>query len=265
MNIGTAKPPESLIKALPHHLIGIIDPDTQFNVGEFVSKADILIKGINGRGALPVLSGGTAFYLKHFAYGLPGTPVGDKNIRDGLKREAEEEGLDFLYRKLCRIDPDYAGKIDSRDHTRIIRALEVYRSSGKKLSSYRLSNRLRSEYRFLFLGIRRSRNELYRRIDSRVDEMFEMGLINEIKDLLRRGYTWNDPGLKGIGYREFSLMCSQCLTLEDIKSLVKRNTRRYAKRQILFFQSLPSVKWFHPEEVSAVREAVNRFCSQDSA
>ena len=256
MDIGTAKPRADLLKTIPHHLIGVVNPDHQFDVGEFVNRADALSAEISARGNLPVIAGGTAFYLKTFAYGLPGTPPRSPELRRNLQKEAKVRGLAALYSELCRIDPAYAASISSGDPARIVRALEVYRLSGRKLSSYQLPRTLRKAYRFLLIGLMRSREELHRRIDRRVEAMFAAGLAEEVKSLLARGYRWEDPGMKGIGYREFQEMKLGYLTLPQVKARIKADTRSYAKRQITFFKALPASEWFHPEEHEAVSEAL---------
>jgi len=259
MDIGTAKPDRDLLAALPHHLIGVVDPDQQFDVGEFVGRADVLVEQIAGRGNVPLLCGGTAFYLKHFLHGLPGTPPGDSAIREQLRREAETDGLQALFAELERVDPEYAARISSHDPVRIMRGLEIFRLSGRKVSSFRLSGLTRKPYRCLLLGLFRPQQELYNRIDNRVESMFARGLVNEIKELLRKGYRWQDPGFKGIGYREFRFMQMGCLSLAGVKERIKRDTRRYAKRQLTFFRSLASVRWHRPDDVRGVESAIDGF------
>ncbi len=259
MDIGSAKPESEVLSSVPHHLIGILDPDVQFNAGKFVSMADSLVKEITDRGKIPVLSGGTAFYFRNFLTGLPGVPVSDSTVRSGLERELEVKGIDFLYRQLEEIDPLRAEKISRRDTLRIIRALEVYRISGKPPSSYEVPSKIRSHLNPLILGLDRPRDELYRRIDMRVDIMFSRGLADEVKALIEKGYGKNDPGMKGIGYREFFLQADTGeLTVSDVAGLIKRNSRHYAKRQLTFFRKIPGVRWFSPDD-SAVELAVDHY------
>ena len=259
MDIGTAKPPEELLARFPHHLVDAVYPDHQFNVGEFIRRTESLIPEIIQRGAFPVLTGGTAYYLKSFAYGLPEAPKSDKAVRDKVLELERSQGLTALYDKLCRVDPVYGNKIGRNDRSRIIRALEVYLLTGLPLSSYSVPARLRDKYRFLFVGLTRPKEELGTRIERRVDSMFDLGLVDEVKALLERGYTWLDPGMRGIGYFEFLYYQRGCLSLMQVKDLIKRNTKRYAKRQVTFFKSLPDVAWFHPDQSEAIGAVVHNF------
>ena len=246
MDIGTAKPSAEEQSKLPHHLIDICDPNEQFTAGDFVRLADEAITGIVQQGALPVVSGGTGFYLKNFITGLPDAPPSDAVIRETLKQELKEKGAAALMEELARCDPQSAGKIHINDEYRLLRALEVQRLSGQPLSSYQVSNPPRSQYRFLVIGLFRPREELYRRIDERCAVMFSRGLGDEVRRLYEKGYTPRDPALRAIGYREFFVeedgeyRLSQ--DLAGVQALVAQNSRRYAKRQITFFASLPGAK-----------------------
>jgi len=262
MNIGTAKPSGEIRSLIPHHLIDIAEPSEQFNAGKFVKSADSLVPGIIKRGRIPVISGGTAFYLKTFMYGLPETPAGDPGIRKVLHDILCKSGVDYLYDRLKRVDPEIAGRINSRDHYRIIRALEVYRKTGKPLSSCAPGDKKRDLYRFLFIGLTRERTELYESINKRVDEMFEKGLKDEVSGLLEMGYNRNDPGMKGIGYREFLSMQQGCFTLQTVKEAIKRNSRRYAKRQMTFLRKWKTIKWFYPDETEHIYSSVAEFLNR---
>jgi len=224
-----------------------------------VHHAEDLIREISGRRKLPVIVGGTAFYLRNFIFGLPASPPGDLEIRDELKQLCIKKGNLFLYSKLKEVDARSAEKIAAADTYRIIRALEVFRVTGKPLSSFPVSAAIRKDYNFLLIGLNREREELYERIDSRVDRMFERGLVREIVSLLERGCTGGDPGMQGIGYREFFEMQKGCLSIGGVRELIKRNSRRYAKRQLTFFRSLPEVLWFDPGQITAIGETISRF------
>ena len=188
MDIGTSKPEKAQLETLTHHLIDIIPPDKQFNTGEFVRNADILVNKIYLRGMFPVLSGGAGFYLKNFAFGLPIAPDSNEVLRNKLLKKAKDKGLIELYNELIQVDPVYAKKISCNDKQRIIRALEVFYSKGKPLSSYKMPDKLRENYDFLLLGLLRPRDELKSRIDLRVDYMFKMGLVDEIRKLKKNGF-----------------------------------------------------------------------------
>lgn len=257
LDIGTAKPSQQLLSQIPHHLIDIADPDRQFNAGEFVRRAESLVRIIRSGGKLPVLCGGTAFYLRCFICGLPDAPQADLQVRRELKDELRERGLASLLEELRRVDPVTRAAVGERDSYRIIRALEVYRASCRPLSSFVNPARPRPEYSFLLIGLHREREELYRRIDERVEEMFRRGLIEEVKALLSQGYGPEDPGMRGIGYREFFEMRKGCRTLREVKLEIQKNSRRYAKRQITFFKSLPGVHWVPAEDAARVASLIS--------
>lgn len=246
MNIGTAKPSPELQKVLPHHLIDIREPNELFNAGDFVRLADEACAGIARRGRLPVVSGGTGFYLKNFIYGPSEAPPPDPALRAALKQELAEKGPAVLAAELARVDPPSAVRIHPNDSYRLLRALEVCRL-GRPLSSFAAGgNSPRAGYRFLIVELRRPRAELYCRIELRCREMFRAGLAGEVERLFRRGFTPKDPGLRAIGYREF-FVCDQTESpeawklssdIEGVQSLTARNSRRYAKRQMVFFSSI---------------------------
>ncbi|GAB1481459.1 tRNA (adenosine(37)-N6)-dimethylallyltransferase MiaA [Treponema sp.] len=255
MDIGTAKSDCDLRSRLPHHLVDIRNPNESFNVGDFVRLADEACLDIASRGRLPVVSGGTGFYLKHFVLGLPETPPSDSVVRLALKHRLEAEGIDSLVAELARVDPISAARIHANDEYRILRALEVFHVSGSPVSSFSSlpssdspSMQARPAYQFLLVGIQRRREELYRRINERTAFMFENGLPAELAALKEAGYGPQDPGLRAIGYQEFFKEDGNLIeNLEAVQTLVARNSRRYAKRQILFFSSLPSVRWIDVE------------------
>ena len=250
MDIGTAKPSAEERERLPHHLIDIRDPSQQFNVGDFVRLADEACLEISGRGKLPVVSGGTGFYLKNFIMGLSEAPPSDTEIREKLRQELKEKGATALMNELAAGDPVSAGRIHINDEYRLLRALEVLRSCGP-LSSFEVSaEKKRGCFRFIIIGLSRPREELYRRINLRCAQMFQQGLPDEVRSLYEAGYTPNDPGLRAIGYREFFVEEPDDLgkwrlsrDIDGVQALVAQNSRRYAKRQVTFFSGIPDVKW----------------------
>ncbi len=246
MDVGTAKPSQSLLQKVPHHLVSFMEPTVQYNAGTFVKSAEALIAEIEGRGGVPVVSGGTAFYIRSFLCGLPESPPGSLESRERLKKREKEEGAESLYRELSRVDPEAAGRIQPNDRYRIMRALEIMETSGRSQFSFRWPRELRVDYRFLIIGLERPREELYARIDSRVEEMFHRGLAEEVKRLIAMGFGPEDPGMQAIGYREILLMARGCAVLADVKEEIQRNSRRYAKRQLTFFRMVPGVRWMNP-------------------
>jgi tRNA dimethylallyltransferase len=266
MDIGTAKPSAGLLARLPHHLIDIRDIKEQFNAGEFVRLADEAVRDIAGRGALPVVSGGTGFYLANFLTGLPEAPPSDAGVRAALREELREKGAAALMEELAAGDAVSGRRIHLHDEYRLLRALEVLRLSGRPLSSFERGfpvsdgGRFRPGCRFLLIALDRPRAEVYRRIDERCDAMFRAGLPGEVRRLWEAGYGPGDPGMKAIGYREFFVEDGPgCFRLsedtEGVKELAARNSRRYAKRQLTFFASLPNVNHVSAGNGAAARIA----------
>ncbi len=264
MNIGTAKPRSAVLSEIPHHLVDIKTPNEKYDVGEFIKRADILIPEIIKKDKIPVVSGGTAFYIKNFLFGISSAPPSNRRVRESIKLRLNREGSQKLFEELSQIDPDTAQRISSRDVYSLTRALEVYEVTGKPLSSFKVPDKKRSKYTFLLIGLNRPRPDLYRRIEDRIDEMFKCGLVQEVKNLLAGGVTWKDPGMRGIGYREFHLYAGTgCMLRRDVEEHIKRNTRRYAKRQLTFFRRLPDVQWFHPENHIGIDNCVKSFLSRN--
>ncbi|HUI71971.1 MAG TPA: tRNA (adenosine(37)-N6)-dimethylallyltransferase MiaA [Spirochaetia bacterium] len=259
MDIGTAKPGIAARERPPLHLIDVAEPSYQWNAGEFVKSAETLVEQIRARDKVPVVCGGTAFYITSFLYGLPESPKGDAEARARLKEIARVEGRDALARLLRERDPVAASRIPEGDTYRITRALEVLESTGESLYSFQWPRALRAGFRFLLLGLQRDREDLYRRIEQRVDRMFSQGLVDEVKNLLSLGYGPDDPGMRGIGYREILQMRTGCQSLTGARELIKRNSRRYAKRQLTFFRSVEGVGWFAPTDVLRMQEAIDEF------
>ncbi|TVR70133.1 MAG: tRNA (adenosine(37)-N6)-dimethylallyltransferase MiaA [Spirochaetaceae bacterium] len=256
MDIGTAKPDRHERALCPHHLIDILDPRDPFDVGSFVLACDRLVREIRERSAIPVVSGGTAFYLKGFLCGLPGTPRASLEVRALLEERLKQEGLGVLRRELEQLDPASAARIGENDQYRILRGLEVYHVTGKPRSSFTDPREPRPGLNAVVLGLQRDRKELYGRIDARVAAMFDAGLPREVEALYEAGYRPGDPGLRTIGYREFFELGGpppwSRSDLSRIQTLIAGNTRRYARRQELFFRKLPQVRWVEADDREAL-------------
>ena len=273
MDLGTAKPSLREREQIPHHLIDIRNPDEQFNAGDFVRLADEACADIARRGKLPVVSGGTGFYLKNFIFGLSEAPPSDAEIRAGLRAELSSRGAAALMEDLRALDPLSAGRIHINDEYRLLRALEVLRLSGRPLSSYPVAGAdggassggsPRVQYRFLIIGLRRPREELYRRINERCAAMFRAGLPAEVEALWKKGCSPRNPGLRAIGYREFFTggppgpwRFSGDPAL--VEAQVAQNSRRYAKRQITYFSSLTGVQWFSADDIQGIGAELRTF------
>ena len=268
LNIGTAKPDPDTLKRTPHHLIDIIDYTQSFNVGEFCLLADECVQEILGRGRLPVISGGTAYYLKAWLMGMPETPTADAQLRNRLETQWAGKDDASLRDAVRRIDPVSADRIGKRDRYRMLRALEVHAQTGQPLSGFNLPSEVRTDYQVLSIGLSRDRKELYGRINERVDSMMAQGLSSELASLRENGAKRSDPGMKAIGYREwFRENGEQDSDVDRVRELIARNTRRYAKRQITFFSTLPNVRWFDAGEDTrkpgGLEETVKAFLGYD--
>lgn len=260
LNIGSAKPAINYLKNLPHHLIDILDLEETFSTGDFVRLADQACREIVSRGKFPVVSGGTAFYFRNFFYGLPSIDADTAEYRRKLQAELDQKGLEPLWKELQTVDPRYASKIASRDRQRILRALEVYRCTGKPLSSFAPPDKPRENYRFLSIGLQRPREELYSRINKRVERMIEQGLEQEVQQLHRDGARRDFPSMKAIGYREFFPEKGEgLLPAAQIMPKIQQNTRRYAKRQMTFFRSMPEVQWYNPDKIDDLATRIEEF------
>ena len=244
MNIGTAKPEPELRKLIPHHLIDILNPDQQYNVSDFVKAADKVCQNIYARGKVPVVCGGTGFYIRNFLYGVAPTPVSDPQLREKLKTRLASEGNAALYNELKSIDPVSASKIHQNDSYRICRALEIYYLSGKTRTDFAIEPKLRSQYDFIFLVLEPPRKLLYERINKRVDLMLEQGLEEEVHSLIKAGYTKDMPGLKAIGYHEWFEYPERGQIIEAIK----HNSRKYAKKQFTYVRDIDFGKHFDYEK-----------------
>jgi tRNA dimethylallyltransferase len=270
MDIGTAKPSAEERERLPHHLIDILSPSQQFNAGDFVRLANEACEEIASRGKLPVVSGGTGFYLKNLIMGLSEAPPSNAKIRAALRKELQEKGASALMEELAAADPVSAGRIHINDEYRLLRALEVWRSCGQPLSSFETNSfantqKTRPGFNFITIGLSRPREELYRRINRRCADMFKQGLAEEVRSLYEAGFTPNDPGLRAIGYREFFVEDEEepgkwrlSRDTEGVQALVAQNSRRYAKRQITFFAGIPGVKWIECGGEAETAEIVRR-------
>jgi len=259
MELGTAKPSAADRASIPYHVFDVADPSEQFSAGRFVTEAEALVPAVWGRGRIPLIAGGTAFYITSLLYGLPEAPPVDSMTRERLRLMERQQGREALYRMLEERDPQAAARIQRNDRYRVMRALEVIQTTGRSLFSFRWPRSPRTDMRFLVIGLERPREEVYRRIDARVRAMFAAGLVDEVKGLLAMGYGPSDPGMRGIGYRELLDMRVGCETLAEVRDRIARDTRRYAKRQLTFFRRVPDVVWMNPDQPSAVRARIEAF------
>jgi tRNA dimethylallyltransferase len=244
MDIGTAKPTREERREVPHHLIDIACPDQTYSAGAFAREAKIIVEQLLNKKKLPIIVGGTGLYLKALMDGLFEAPKADPQIRERLKLEAEQYGLQRLYRRLEGIDPVTVGWISPKDRIRIVRALEVYEQTGKPISLWhKETNSLRRSYQFINFGMTMSRNLLYQRINARVDRMMESGFIAEVEKLRSLGYSFDLPALRTFGYLDLVNYLQGKLELQDAVDRFKRKTRNFAKRQFTWFRHQLELDW----------------------
>lgn len=259
VDIGTAKPRPEQRALIPHHLIDVIEPDEVFSVACYQQMAYESIEDIHSRGRLPLLVGGSGLYVQSVVSGFRIPRVApDPDFRRSLEARAEGEGHAGLYAELQRVDPEAAARIDGRNVRRVIRALEVCRTSGQRFSQ--LQER-EPRYRTLTMGLTTSREELYRRIDERVDDMMRRGLVEEVRGLLDRGYSPDLPALSGLGYKQIGEYLRGEAALDDVVQRIKHETHRFARHQYAWFRlSDQSIHWFEVRNGVGrqVRELVRR-------
>lgn len=238
MDIGTAKILPQERHGIPHYMIDEFEPDEEFNVFIFQKKVKKYIQDIHKRGKLPILVGGTGFYIQAVLYDISFTenPQND-HYRQRLQREAEEKGTHYLHERLRQVDLESAEAIHENNVKRVIRALEYYEFTGEKFSAHNERERKRSSpYDFLYVVLTMNRQRLYERIDQRVDQMMEAGLADEVKGLLDRGYKRELVSMQGLGYKEIAAALEHKCTMEEAVYRLKRDTRHFAKRQMTWFR-----------------------------
>jgi tRNA dimethylallyltransferase len=248
MDIGTAKPTRQEMERVPHHLIDIADPDQILSLAVFQQKATEIIADIHTRSKLPFLVGGTGQYIRAVTQGWsPPEVEPDERLRNELEKEKDEKGIYWLHEKLRILDPASADKIDARNFRRTIRALEVILTTGRKFSEQRGQGE--SPYQLITVGLIRPRPELYERVDKRIDMMFANGFLDEVKDLLAKGYSPSLPTMSAIGYRECIRVLNRELNEEQATAEIRRATRIFVRRQANWFkESDPNIQWFQVKE-----------------
>lgn len=258
MAIGTAKITRAEMRGVPHHMIDIRDPDQDFSVAEFQKRVDELVEQIHARGRLPMLVGGTGLYVRSVILPYSFTEQEtDQALRSALAQEEELHGPGHLHRRLTLVDPVAAKRLHPNDLRRISRALEVYELTGEPISVSQTAHEEEPRYDDLLVGLTMDREALYRRIDHRVDQMLKSGWLMETQQLLER-YGPNVSAMQALGYRELVLHLRGLLTQTEAVALVKRNTRRFAKRQFTWFRREERMNWLDLSDEQSRSSAVNR-------
>ena len=245
MDIGTAKPTPKELSLVPHHLVGIINPDEDFSLAQYQQLAYKAIEDIHQRSKLALLVGGSGLYIWSVleGWGIPQVPP-DLEFRHNLEKEAANGGQNELYQQLMEVDPVAAQRIDRRNVRRVIRALEVYKQAETPISQ--LQQKKTPPFNTLIIGLTIDRAGLYRRIDLRVDEMIKQGLVAEVEKLVRMGYHFNMPAMSGIGYKQIGMFLKGELSLEVAIQQIKSETHRFVRHQYAWFQLKDErIHWFN--------------------
>lgn len=256
MDIGTAKAESEELASIPHHLIDIKNPDEEYSVAMFQESAASLITDINQRGKLPFIVGGTGLYIESVTHRFQfSTTSQDPELRDRLQRLADSEGVEALHARLADVDPITAERLHPNDVKRVIRALEIYESSGYKMSDFQLRAQ-HSPYDLVMIGLTMDRAKLYERINHRVELMIEAGLVEEVRGLLDAGYDASLVSMQGLGYKELIPYLYGEITLEKAVNDIQQRTRHFAKRQLSWFRRMAEIQWFDMTDPAEQRNNV---------
>lgn len=237
MDIGTAKITKSEMEGVTHHLIDVFEPDEEFNVFIFKDLAKKAIEDIYSRGHLPIIVGGTGFYIQAVLYDIEFSETQEDGIRDELNRIYEQNGAEYMHNMLTEVDPEYAQTVHYNNVKKVIRAIEFFRQTGKKMSEHNKEQQCNeSPYNFVYLVLNDNRDKLYERIDKRIDIMLNDGLVDEVKALMAKGYNRDLVSMQGLGYKEIIAYLEGEISLDEAVYILKRDTRHFAKRQLTWFR-----------------------------
>lgn len=250
MDIGTAKVTAAEMEGIPHHMIDVAEPWEAFSAARYVELADPILQDVLARGKTAVIAGGTGLYVDALIKGRTFAPYPETGVREALEREAEKSGMEAMLERLRQVDPDSAERLHLADKKRILRALEVYEETGKTITQHnRESRQIPDKYRPVWLGLNfRRREDLYRRIDLRVEQMVNRGLLEEIRALLDAGVPRSCTAMQAIGYKEFLPVLDGQEDMDAAVERVQRESRRYAKRQLTWFRKNPEIHWIDQPE-----------------
>jgi tRNA dimethylallyltransferase len=263
MDIGTAKPTAAEQARVVHHMVDFVEPDESFDAAQYAARAREKIIELDQQHITPFVVGGTGLYIKALLYGLFDEKVSDPEIRDRLKAEADAHGIQFLYERLSRQDPETANRLHSNDTYRILRALEVIEATGQAISSHHKKHGFFDRpFESLKIGLEMDRALLYERINRRVDTMISAGFLNEVKDLIARGYSAALKPMQSIGYRHMVDYIEDRLSWEECVRTMKRDHRRYAKRQLTWFGADSEIIWKTPGQVEALKLVIENFMNE---
>jgi tRNA dimethylallyltransferase len=266
LDVGSGKPERADRERIPHHLIDVVEPDLPFTAGEFCREAVKAAALIASRNRMPMIVGGTGLYIDSYFQGLSEIPEIAPEVRESIRADMAGGGLQQLHEELVRVDPAFGGRIHPNDTQRIIRGLEVFRGTGRPLSSYYTGKRRYGSDDTLYIGLYEEREVLRRRIDARVDGMFNRGFVDEVRSLRDRGYSPGLNSMQSIGYAEINLFLDGALGLAEAVERIKTVTKQYAKRQMTWFRKNKRVAWVRAGEIENMRLLVQRWLdrSEDS-
>ncbi len=247
MDIGTAKPTPAELARAPHHFIDVRDPDDYYSAGHYGEEARGCIDQLFERDKPPVVVGGSGFYIQALVDGLFAPRLSNPAVKEKWRRRIAEEGIETVFDYLRRVDPVTAGRLHANDLQRVVRALEVFDLSDTPISQFRQGDAEPAEFNPVFIGLYRDRQNLYERINRRVDAMLEQGLLDEVRALRERGYSPSLNALRTVGYREVFQYFEGELTFDEMVEKIKQNTRRYAKRQLTWFRKDERIHWLNIE------------------
>ncbi len=261
MDIGTAKPTAEEQARITHHLIDVVDPDQPFDAAIYYKMAREQANQLILDGKIPIVAGGTGLYIRAFLNGLSGDAIKDNDVRERLRQAAgNKEGAAELHARLMRVDPQSADRIHPNDSFRIIRALEVYEITGRPLSSIQHSHQFQdAPYHAQMIGLTMARDRLYARINDRVEKMMASGFVNEVEQLLQKGYAPSLKSMQSLGYRHIVEWINGGKHLTATVEAIKRDTRRYAKRQLTWFKKETGTTWMAPDNQTSICTSVSRF------
>jgi len=259
MEIGTAKPTPEERALVAHHLLDVADPDEPFDAARYAELARPVIESLRNRGKVPLIVGGTGLYMKVLTRGICPAAPRDPAIREQLRRELEEHGLERLYQELGRVDPEAGRRLHPHDRQRVLRALEVQRLTGIPLSCWQSQHRFQQTiYRTVKIFLYRDRNVLYERINRRVRQMLEQGLVAEVRRLLAMGYGPELKSMQAVGYKQLAAHLLGACPLASAVTDMERATRHYARRQLTWFRGDPEFRWVQADDRQGILEWLNR-------
>jgi tRNA dimethylallyltransferase len=259
LTIGTAKPGAGALSKVRHHFVDSLEPDDDFNISKYEIDALKIIGQLLDDGKIPIVVGGSGLYIRALVDGIFNSVDNDEEYREELKNKREKFGNEYLYEELKKVDPQSAQKMLPQNWKRVMRALEVYHLTGQPIWQFQENYSRKNDYEFIQFGLNWNRPALYGNIEKRIDQMIDNGLVDEVKSILSRGYSKKLNALNTVGYKEIISFLENEITIERAVELIKRNTRRYAKRQMTWFRKDKRIQWFDiesPDDLYKAKQSI---------